>query len=141
MILPTWRPSLGAWMDATGASFRVWAPRAQTVEVVLEETSLSFPMEKFAGGLFGVRLSQVKPPALYRYRLDGRELFPDPASRFQPQGVHGPSQLVDPNGFNWTDAPWLPPPLTQTVFYELHVGAFSPEGTFAGAAQRLPYLA
>src|SRR5581483_6433017 len=79
------------------------------------------------------------PDALYRVRVGGKEL-PDPASRFQPFGVHGPSQIVDPLGFRWTDADWKGIGLENLVIYELHVGTFTPEGTFASAAERIPYL-
>ena len=80
---------------------------------------------------------------LYKFRLNGRRdrTFPDPASRYQPFGVHGPSQVVDPSRFAWTDHGWRTPSLDHLVLYELHVGTFSAEGTFAGVEARLPYLA
>ena len=76
----------------------------------------------------------------YSYILDGGTPLPDPASRFQPDGVHGPSQVVDAASFAWSDERWRPRPAHDLVIYELHVGTFSPEGTFAGVEQRLPYL-
>ena len=84
----------------------------------------------------------MRPGTLYRYRLDERDdhVFPDPASRFQPRGVHGPSQVVDPSTFAWTDSEWRAPRLDRTVFYEMHVGTFTPQGTFRGVIERLPYL-
>ena len=87
--------------------------------------------------------SDIRPGALYRYRLDSLDdhRFPDPASRFQPRGVHGPSQLIDPGAFRWTDESWPAPALDRLVIYELHTGTFTPAGTFDGIAERLPYLA
>jgi maltooligosyltrehalose trehalohydrolase len=77
----------------------------------------------------------------YRYRIDGKAAFPDPASRSQPEGVHGPSEVVDAGAFAWTDAGWRGVGLDELVIYELHVGTFTPAGTFSGVAERLPALA
>ena len=85
--------------------------------------------------------SDFQPSDRYGYRLDGVGPFPDPASRYQPEGVHGPSQIVDAGSFAWDDRSWHGIPRSDLVIYELHVGTFSPEGTFAGAADRLPDLA
>src|SRR5215207_7682754 len=98
-------PSLGAWPDGAGARFRVWAPAAQRLELVLEQGMVgpaTFPMAKQADGTFTYFVPQAGVGDLYRYRIDGQGPFPDPASRFQPQGVHGPSQVVDPRTFVWT---------------------------------------
>ena len=78
--------------------------------------------------------------SLYQYRIDGSGPFPDPASRFQPEGVHGPSQVVDPSRFRWTDAHWRGVAPEDLVIYELHVGTFTSEGTYRAVADRLPYL-
>ncbi len=121
--------------------FRVWAPWAETVHVHLltpqERLSLLSPEPN--GYHCGV-IDNVDPGALYRYRLDARLERPDPASRFQPQGVHGPSQVTDAR-FDWTDNSWRGPPLRRYVIYELHVGTFSPEGTFDGVIEQLADLA
>jgi maltooligosyltrehalose trehalohydrolase len=77
----------------------------------------------------------------YWFRVDGRGPYPDPASRFQPCGVHGPSMLVDPGAYAWRDGDWTPPRLADAIIYELHVGTFTPEGTFAAAQRKLPVLA
>jgi malto-oligosyltrehalose trehalohydrolase len=77
----------------------------------------------------------------YRFRIDGDHCVPDPASRFQPEGVHGASEVVDPGGFEWEDETWRGRPWEQVILYELHVGTFSPEGTFAGVQRKLDYLA
>src|SRR5436309_14275993 len=92
----TWQPSLGAWPDAGGIRFRVWAPEACTVDVVLEGTDKTIPLAKDEDGTFGGRLAQARAGDRYRYRIDGAGAYPDPASRFQPAGVHGPSADVDP---------------------------------------------
>ena len=78
---------------------------------------------------------------VYAYMLDGEGPFPDPVSRFQPQGVHGPSAVVDPHAYRWSDQAWRGVPLREAIIYELHVGTFTPAGTFAGVTARLPYLA
>ncbi len=121
--------------------FRVWAPWAETVHVHLltpqERLSLLSPEPN--GYHCGV-IDNVDPGALYRYRLDAGLERPDPAARFQPQGVHGPSQVTDAR-FDWTDNGWRGPPLRRYVIYELHVGTFSPEGTFDGVIEQLADLA
>jgi maltooligosyltrehalose trehalohydrolase len=93
-------------------------------------------------GYWHGRFGDVMPGARYAYRIDGdpARTFPDPASRSQPDGVHGFSEVVDPMVFRWTDDAWRPPPLDRLVFYELHVGTFTPEGTFTAAIAKLPYL-
>jgi maltooligosyltrehalose trehalohydrolase len=91
--------------------------------------------------MFTGTFPDVSPGDLYAYELDGEGLFPDPASRFQPQGVHGPSAIVDHRSFKWSDDTWRGLPLEQAVLYELHVGTFTEAGTFAAVADRLPYLA
>lgn len=135
-----WRATLGAVPDATGTTFRVWAPASRRVEVVLDGGRRE-PLEALEGGFHQGRLPGVGPGQRYRLLLDGRGPFPDPASRAQPDGVHGPSAVVDPGAFAWADAGWRPHPLEALVIYELHVGTFTPEGTFAAAAARLPALA
>jgi maltooligosyltrehalose trehalohydrolase len=140
----SWQPSLGAWLVSGGTHFRVWAPQARTVEVVLESPSSggrTQPLSKNADGTFTGFVANVVAGERYRYRLDGGESYPDPASRFQPEGVHGPSEIVDPGQFTWNDAGWPGVTLEDLVIYELHVGTFTPWGTFDGVIQRLPYLA
>jgi maltooligosyltrehalose trehalohydrolase len=99
-------------------------------------------LRREAEGYWSSTFSDIPVGTLYKYRLDGRDdhVFPDPASRFQPFGVHGPSQVIDPSSFQWTDVSWMPASLDDVVFYELHIGTFTPEGTFRAAIDRLPYL-
>jgi maltooligosyltrehalose trehalohydrolase len=126
-----------------GVHFRVWAPVRRRVEVVLEgDTTAAVGLEAESGGYFaGVAVGSAAGQR-YRYRLDGgRDLYPDPASRFQPEGPHGPSQVVDPAAFHWSDNQWPGVELRGQVIYELHIGTFTPEGTYAAAAERLTHLA
>lgn len=123
--------TLGATPLAGGrCHFCVWAPRAERVEVRLvglQERLL--PLKQGEGGYFHGGHDAVGPGSLYFYRLDGVKDRPDPASRFQPEGVHGPSQVVSPH-FPWEDQGWFGPALRDYVIYELHVGVFTPQGTF-----------
>jgi maltooligosyltrehalose trehalohydrolase len=139
----SWEPFFGAVWRQGEAVVRVWAPQATSVEFVLERTqtqSESFAMEKDTEGFFQLRLKAARLGDLYRFRVDGKGPWPDPASRYQPQGVHGPSQLVDPAVFSWTDEAWEGIRLETLVLYELHIGTFTPEGTFTAAVERLPIL-
>jgi len=122
--------------------FRVWAPRLDSlaVRVVSPEPRQPLPMRRRPHGWFEAVAVDLAPGARYVYVLeDGRER-PDPASRAQPEGVHGPSELIDPADFPWTDAGWRGLPLRDMVLYELHVGTFTPEGTFEAVIPRLPRL-
>jgi maltooligosyltrehalose trehalohydrolase len=136
-----WRPTLGAWLEPRGVRFRVWAPEARAVRVVFERPGPEVAsLERFVDGTFGALVSGANAGDRYRYEIDGGTAFPDPASRWQPEGVHGPSQIVDPRRFAWSDRDWTGIPRSDLVLYELHVGTFTPDGTFAATAQRLPYL-
>jgi maltooligosyltrehalose trehalohydrolase len=129
-------------VPAGGVHFRVWAPARREVEVVFEGPSAKpVRLKREPDGYFSGFAPQAKAGDLYRFRLDGSDkLYPDPASRFQPDGPHGPSQIVDPNAFEWTDAAWPGIAPDEVVLYEMHVGTFTPEGTWAAAAERLPTL-
>ena len=125
------------------ASFRVWAPKCQRVEVVLESApgAPAFTLEKEPGGYHSGTV-RASVGSLYRFRVDGKTtLFPDPVSRFQPEGPHGPSQVVDPNAFRWSDASWRGVGLEGQVIYELHIGTFTQQGTWAAAGDQLEELA
>jgi len=131
---------LGAVPAAGGVRFRLWAPDARTAEVVLEPAGLSHPMAPAGDGTFETLIPGLRAGARYRIRVDGGPSYPDPASRYQPEGPHGPSEVTDPAAFRWSDADWRPPRRRDLIFYELHIGTFSPEGTFEGARRRLPAL-
>lgn len=131
---------LGAlYLGDDRCTFRVWAPKAATVEVRLlapEERLLTLTRN---GDYFSGLFHRIPPGSLYFYRLDGATDRPDPASYCQPQGVHGPSQVVSLD-FPWTDQSWIGLPLRDYVIYELHVGTYTPEGTFDAIIARLPQL-
>jgi maltooligosyltrehalose trehalohydrolase len=123
-----------------GVRFRLWAPRVQEVQLLLCESGAALPMSALAGGWFELETGAASAGTLYRYRLDGGAAVADPAARFNPQGVHGPSMVIDPASFQWDDANWRPPPWETSVVYELHVGTFSAAGTFAAASAHLEHL-
>jgi maltooligosyltrehalose trehalohydrolase len=127
-------------LDGGGAHFRVWAPRRRRVEVVLDGGPAR-ALEPEAGGWFAGVVPEAVAGTRYRFRLDGGPmLVPDPASRFQPEGPHGPSEIIDPSAFVWSDAAWPGLRRRGQVIYELHLGTFTRAGTWAAAAERLPDL-
>ena len=133
--------SLGAsYLGERQCRFRVWAPFVSKVELhLLSPNEQIVPMGKDQRGYHEAVVKQLEPGALYRYRLDGDKERPDPASRYQPDGVHGPSQVVDPH-FCWSEAHWAGLPLKEYVLYELHVGTFTPDGTFSAIIPHLDQL-
>jgi len=132
---------LGAVMLGDGrCSFCVWTPRSERVEVhVVAPEERVAPLDSVGRGYHQAELKGVAPGSLYLYRLDGGKERPDPASRFQPEGVHKPSQVVD-RAFSWADHHWFGLPLSDYILYELHVGTFTREGTFDAIIPRLDYL-
>jgi maltooligosyltrehalose trehalohydrolase len=132
---------LGGYYSADNqCQFRVWAPRASRVELrVVGAKEQLRALESSGGGYFHVQVDNICPGTLYLYRLDGSRDRPDPASRFQPQGVHGPSQVIDPS-FAWADRNWIGLPLKDYVIYELHVGTFTATGTFDAVIAHLEEL-
>src|SRR3984893_16216695 len=135
--------SQGAELQGASVSYRTWTTGKKNVSVVIFDDRGSvvreLPMEREATGYYSVLDSDSSPGTLYKYRLDGN-LVPDIASRFQPQGVHGPSQVVDGRSFRWTDSEWKPAALHELVIYELHVGTFTQEGTFDAIPERFDHL-
>jgi maltooligosyltrehalose trehalohydrolase len=130
-------------LDDGSVRFRLWAPAAVRVDLCPGSGGQERLLEMKAGadGWFERVSGDAGAGSLYYYRIDGDQEVPDPASRYQPQDVHGPSQVVDPAVFDWEDDTWRGRPWEDAVVYELHVGTFSPEGTFRGVAERLDYLA
>ncbi len=124
------------------ACFRLWAPGAGSVELLLGtgDSPVAIPMNALTAGWFE-RTAAAPAGTRYRFRVDAGLAVPDPASRFNPDDVHGASEVVDPGAFEWQDSEWKGRPWEEAVVYELHVGTFSPEGTFAGVEYRLDYLA
>ncbi len=134
---------IGAEVIDGQIDFRVWAPGHSGVEVVIEHPRPeAIPMAAEDHGYFSALVRDPGPPVLYRFRPSGKEiLLPDPASRFQPEGPHRPSEVIDPTQFFWTDRSWRGPALLGQLIYEMHIGTFTPEGTWLSAARQLPELA
>jgi maltooligosyltrehalose trehalohydrolase len=131
-------------MPNGGTHFRVWAPKSASVNVELsdsiERNSVrEFQLSPEPGGYFSGPILEASPGMLYRYKLQTGS-FPDPASRFQPDGPHGPSQIIDPSAFKWTDEHWPGLQRLGQVFYEMHVGTFTSPGTWAAAQDQLQEL-
>jgi maltooligosyltrehalose trehalohydrolase len=137
------RVPLGANQRADGAwEFLVWAPDRQKVALhVLGSHDRLTPMVKNRCGYHRVVVNDLEPHTCYVYRLDDSREYPDPASRFQPDGVHGPSEITDFSSFRWTDENWKPPSPEESIFYELHVGTYSEQGSFDGVVPHLAELA
>jgi maltooligosyltrehalose trehalohydrolase len=139
------RLPIGADLQADGVHFRVWAPSRRRVEVVLAEgieALRSIQLVPEGDGYFSVLVEQARSGTLYWYRLDSQDdLLPDPASRFQPEGPLGPSEVIDPDAFAWTDQAWAGVKATGNALYELHIGTFTKEGTYRAAIEQLPHLA
>jgi maltooligosyltrehalose trehalohydrolase len=129
----------GALPVRGGVRFRVWAPSTSHLTLVLHDgrAAGSHEMPRDAEGVFDTIVDEATAGDRYGYRLDSGDVRPDPASRFQPDGVHGPSQVIDPSAFTWTDDRWHGRPPGDRILYELHVGTFTLEGTFAAAAAKL----
>ncbi len=141
----TRRLAVGVEVQTPGQSHaRVWAPACHTVDVVVDavdsRSQRTTPLVADGDGYFA-GLFAAQPGDRYWFRLNGRTLRPDPASRHQPEGPHGPSAVVDPGSFRWTDAGWCGISSTGQVLYEMHVGTFTTEGTWRAAMKRLPDLA
>ena len=133
----------GAQLTADGAvRFRLWAPAARQVELVLYHGTgpQVITMPALDGGWFARDTDTAQAGTLYRYRIDGELEVADPASRSNPRGVHGPSEVIDPGEFDWDDGAWRAPPWPSAVLYELHVGTFTPQGTYEAAGARLEHL-
>src|SRR5262245_43144231 len=126
-----------------GVHFRVWAPARRKVVVVLEPPeSSTHELKAESNGYFARAIPDLKTGTRYRFQLDDEAaLYPDPASRFQPYGPQGPSQVIDPWSYRWSDQGWKGVTLPGQVLYELHIGTFTKEGTWAAAERELPELA
>lgn len=140
----SWRLDLGASpLDSVETCFRVWAPKVKnlSVRLITEDKSRVVRLLEEGDGYFAGTVDGIREGDRYFYLFDDGTERPDPASRFQPEGVHGPSQVVSPAGFPWADDGWKGISLDAYVIYELHVGTFTREGTFEAAIPRLDYLA
>jgi len=135
-----WQPRLGAWTEGNGTRFRLWAPSAESVTLVVDDREIE--LERDADGYASTLVEGIGTGARYGYRLggEGSPALPDPASRFQPEGVHERSEVIDPS-FEWTDSDWSGLDPDAVVIYEMHLGTFTPEGSYASAMSRLEEIA
>ncbi len=136
----SWKLELGANLSNNGVRFRVWAPQKTSVSLVVREESRDIPMDPERKGYFTAFLKDIEPGTSYFYLLNGDQPRPDPVSRSQPDGVHGPSQVIDPNEFKWQDQEWRGIPKEEIILYEIHTGTFTEEGTFESIIPFLDYL-
>jgi malto-oligosyltrehalose trehalohydrolase len=133
----------GAAITPDGVRFRLWAPAAGSVDVGVGATAHNLvwhAAQRDSDGWFEHKIAGVGPGTRYRFRVDGSIEVPDPASRFNPDDVRGASEVVDPLAYEWRDTDWRGRPWHEVVIYELHVGTFTSEGTFAGVERRLDHL-
>ena len=137
----TWSMPVGASLQPDGVRFRVWAPKRQRAEMVLTSPrQFAVPMTPEPDGYFTIMVPQLGAGARYWFRLDGEGPYPDPCSRFQPDGPHGPSMVVDPAAYAWHVTDWPGITIHGQVIYELHLGTFTPEGTCDAAIAKLDDL-
>lgn len=133
----------GAELQKNGkVRFALWAPGATQVDLCLNEEAdeMILPMVSHANGWFKLSTDQAAVDSRYRFRIDKNLRVPDPVSRFQPQDIHDPSLVLNPEAFNWQDGSWPGRSWEEAVIYELHVGAFSPQGNYDGVTEQLDYL-
>jgi maltooligosyltrehalose trehalohydrolase len=142
VLIHTQDMSFGPTLLENGAvRFVVWAPAAKSVELALEGHAHSLPLERREAGWHELTTGDAHVGSKYRFLLPDGTLVPDPASRFQPDDVHGPSEVIDPRSYAWGDTEWKSRTWPEAVVYELHVGTFTEAGTFRAAIEKLDYLA
>ena len=135
------RLPVGVEVVEGGTHFRVWAPRRKQLAVVIDDRETALAREPGDAGYFSGLVPRVAAGARYRFRLDDEaDLRPDPVSRYQPEGVHGPSQVIDPSAFSWSDSQWKGVPTFGQVLYEMHIGTWTPQGTWDAASKKLEHL-
>jgi maltooligosyltrehalose trehalohydrolase len=126
--------------DKNRCEFRIWAPKAKTLHLLIEGKSQPIAMNRQNYGYWSNRIEDISPGVRYRYQINDAESYPDPASLSQPDGVHGASEVIDLSDFQWTDDNWKGIPLNEMIQYELHPGTFTPEGNFNGVGSKIKYL-
>ena len=131
----------GTEVTQDGVRFRLWAPKHSAIGLKLEGEDALRPMPPRGDGWFEVEVDGARAGTRYQFVLHDGLAVPDPASRFQPCDVHGPSEVIDPRAYRWNDAIWTGRPWEEAVLYELHIGTFTPEGTFRAAIDKLDHLA
>jgi maltooligosyltrehalose trehalohydrolase len=130
----------GITLTGNKASIKLWAPKAKNASIKLHESGETLALTSQEYGYWTLDTEQLKDGSLYQIVLDEKDPLPDPASLSQPEGVHGPSEAVDLQTYQWTDADWNNVPLEDYIIYELHTGAFTPESNFLGMESKLDYL-
>lgn len=136
----SWTSDLGANVSEGGVHFRVWAPKASSVSLIITGEKELLPMNAEGRGYFSTLIQGLEPGRRYCYLLNEDRPRPDPVSRFQPEGVHGPSEVIDPSQFKWEDQDWKGTPLEEMILYEIHTGTFTKEGTFEAVIPFIDYL-
>jgi len=126
--------------DDNSCEFTVWAPKANSMHLVLEETGQKIKMDKQEHGYYTITVENINHGTQYKYLINDSEKYPDPASLSQPEGVHEASEVINLKNFNWTDSGWANIPLNEMIQYELHTGTFSDKGDFNGIISKLDYL-
>jgi malto-oligosyltrehalose trehalohydrolase len=134
------RMKFGTEITDRGVRFRMWAPKCEALGLCLEPLSRPLAMTRLARGWFELEVDGARHGDRYKFILPDGTQVPDPASRYQPLDVHGPSEVVDPRTYGWQDAGWRGRPWEETVLYELHIGTFTPQGTFRAAIDKLDHL-
>jgi maltooligosyltrehalose trehalohydrolase len=140
MAEKTWTLNLGASISNEGVQFKVWAPKASSISVRVVGEFREILMNPEQKGYFTTFVNSLKAGTRYFYLLNSSHRRPDPVSRFQPEGVHGPSEVIDPSEFEWEDHNWRGIPLEEMIIYEIHTGTFTHEGTFGAIIPFLDYL-
>src|SRR5947209_15043400 len=136
----TFTEMLGAnLIDQNTVDVRVWAPNAKQLRVLMVGATEAIPMRRQNDGTWALQ-ANARAGDQYFVAIDDNKPVPDPVSRYLPQGIHGPTEIVDPEAYQWHDHNWRGLPLEQYVIYELHTGTFSPSGTFDGVIEKLSYL-
>ncbi len=135
LVKRTHRMPFGAELQADGrVRFRLWAPPHREVQIELDGETVA--MRPIGEGWYELLTDRARAGTRYRFVLPDGLRVPDPASRYQPDDVHGPSEVVDPAAYAWRDASWTGRPWEEAVVYELHIGAFTPEGTFRASDRK-----
>ncbi|WP_449396769.1 alpha-amylase family glycosyl hydrolase [Devosia riboflavina] len=124
-----------------GTRFKIWAPKAKLMQIKIKGRRKLLEMDAIGDGWHRLDVDGVKEGTQYKYVLPGGDAIPDPTSRYQPDGIHGFSEVIEPKAFDWTDADWTGRPWEEAIIYELHIGTFTEEGTFAAAEAKLDHLA
>jgi maltooligosyltrehalose trehalohydrolase len=127
----------GPELTPSGVHFRLWAPAAKTVELLADRP---LPMQTADGAWYSLRFPAAGPGARYKFRIDGSLEVPDPASAFQPDDVSGQSEVIDHRSYQWVIRDWRGRPWHEAAILELHVGAFTPSGTFRSAIDKLDHV-